>query len=153
MTDYAAALARLLDEREAERLLDRWSIATDRNDWKGVEACLAEEFTLLAPPVISYADPKPRAEAIADIAARNSKVGGFHCVPAKSVTIDGDKAHAVCRLIGGHWSFDKRDWEMAYGFYDIDLVREQGGWRIAKLSIEILFSHGPGLFEKMAQQT
>ena len=73
-------------------------------------------------------------------------------MPTKSVSINGDKAHAVCRLVGGHWSFDKLDWEMAYGFYDIDLVREDGGWRISKLSIEILFSHGPGLFEKMAQQ-
>jgi hypothetical protein len=151
MTDYDVAVARMLDEREAERVLDRWSIAMDRNDWKGVEACIAEEFTLLAPPVVSYADPKPRAQAVADIVARNSKVGGFHCLPAKSVTIDGDKAHAVCRLLGGHWSFDKLDWEMAYGFYLIDLVREDSRWKLSKLTVEILFSNGTGLIEKMAR--
>jgi SnoaL-like domain len=153
MTDIEQALVRLLDERAAEQLLDRWSEAMDRKDWDGVEACLASEFTLLAPPVVTYADPKPRAEAVTDIAARNRQVGGFHCLPTKSVSVNGDRAHVVARLVGGHWSPDKSAWEIAYGFYDIDLVREAGGWRIAKLSIDIQFSHGPGLFKKMAQQT
>jgi hypothetical protein len=150
MAEYDLAVARMLDERAAERVLDQWSVAMDRNDWAGVEACLAGEFTLLAPPVVSYADPKPRKQAVADIVARNSKVGGFHCLPAKTVTIDGDKAHAVCRLLGGHWSFDKIDWEMAYGFYLVDLIREEAQWKISRLTVDVLFSNGTGLFGKMA---
>lgn len=151
MTVTNEALAQLIEERAIERVLDRWSIAMDRNDWDGVEACLAAQFTLLAPPVVTYADPKPRAQAIREIAARNSKVGGFHCMPGKSITIDGDRAHAITRLIGGHWSSDKTNWEMAYGFYEVDLVREAESWRIAKLSVQTLFSQGTGLFEKMAE--
>jgi ketosteroid isomerase-like protein len=151
MTVTNEALAQLLEERAVERLLDRWSIAMDRNDWDAVEACLASEFTLLVPPVVTYADPKPRAQAIREIAARNSKVGGFHSMPAKLVTVEGDRAHATTRLIGGHWSHDKTNWEMAYGFYEVDLVRETGSWRIARLSVQTLFSQGTGLFKQMAQ--
>lgn len=151
MTEANEAVAQLLAERAVERVLDRWSIAMDRNDWDGVEACLASEFTLLAPPVVTYADPKPRSQAVREIAARNSQVGGFHCMPAKYVTVEGERAHAVTRLIGGHWSFDQTDWEMVYGFYDVDLVCEAGSWRISKLSIQTLFSQGTGLFKKMAE--
>jgi len=152
MTALNEALVRMLSEREVERVLDRWSIAMDRNDWNEVEDCLASEFTLLAPPVVTYADPKPRSQAVREIAQRNSRVGGFHCMPAKLVTIEGDRAHAVARLIGGHWSFDKADWEMAYGFYEVDLVREAGSWRMSKLSIQTLFSQGTGLIGKMADK-
>jgi hypothetical protein len=72
-------------------------------------------------------------------------------MPAKSVTVEGDRAHAITRLIGGHWSPDKTNWEMAYGFYEVDLVRETGSWRMARLSVQTLFSQGTGLFKQMAQ--
>ena len=151
MIDQAAELKLLLDERTVIRVLDQWSLAMDQMDWPGVEACLDDEFTLLVPPIVAYAEPLPRAQAVAEIAKRNGSTGGsFHCMPDKQVAIDGDQANVRSRLIGGHWSQDKAAWDISYGLYDLNLVRRREGWKLRKLSLNILFSHGPGIYDQMS---
>ena len=43
--DTAAALQRLLDERDVRETVTRVFTGTDRRDWKGVEACFSEAVT------------------------------------------------------------------------------------------------------------
>jgi hypothetical protein len=138
LTD-ATKIAYLYDRALISDTIYRFFLALDEKAWDTIPSLIDEQFLLAAATVAGQAQRLPAAEFVTQLVARNGGFAGTtHLNPGHIIDIDGDHAHAKAHMYCPHW-VDDTDTGMflAYGRYDIDLVRRADGWRMTDLLIHI----------------
>ncbi|MTD54715.1 nuclear transport factor 2 family protein [Amycolatopsis pithecellobii] len=136
----AEKIAYLYDRSLISDTIHRYFMALDVKDWAAVRDVLDDQFLIDAATVMEkVAEPQPVDEFMAGLIARN---GGFlgttHLNPGHIIEVDGDHAHVRAHMYCPHWVDETDDgMYLAYGRYEIDLVRRGDGWRMTKLLIHI----------------
>jgi hypothetical protein len=145
-------LQQLLDERDVADLVVRLFVATDRRDWRAVEACLAERVTL---DMTSMTGGEPLQKSGPELAALWEE--GLrpidhvhHQVGNLRVTVSGDEAKATCYGIALHHRkiSGPRKTRVFVGSYDVRLRRQEGRWRIEAFRFDLAFLEGNLELEK-----
>jgi len=150
--DTDAVLQQLLDERDVRETVTRVFTATDRRDWKTVEACFSEtvafDMTSLAggqPARLGPAEiTRAWAAGLAPIDRVHHQLGNFE------IAIAGDSARASCYGI----AFHHRKIAGAHGVrrfvgsYDVRLTRRADGWKIEAFTFDVAFVDGNLELEK-----
>jgi 4-carboxymuconolactone decarboxylase len=131
----AREVAQLTEEREIGRLLTSLASCVDNFDFDGLAQLYAEDGELITP----WGSNHGRAGLAAHAAADLSHYRALHHVSAGHqihVTPGASRARARMTLLATHVSDDQgRSFGTAGGHYDIDLVREDGLWRLARVHI------------------
>ncbi|MEV0045595.1 nuclear transport factor 2 family protein [Nocardia rhamnosiphila] len=132
-------LAYLYDRTLISETIHRFFLALDEKDWEAIPTLIDDEFLLSAATVAGEARRLPAAEFVEQLIARNGGFAGTtHLNPGHIVDIDGDTAHVKAHMYCPHWVDDTDEGLfLAYGRYDIDLVRRGNGWRLTDLLIHI----------------
>lgn len=137
----------LVERQEVEDVVVRVFVATDRRDWAGVEACLADEVTL---DMTSMTGGEPLRLTPAEVAAGwrdglapidfvHHQVGNFQ------IAVDGDSATASCYGIAFHHRekiSTPSKTRTFVGSYDLHLSRTDAGWRIDLFRFDLKFIDG-----------
>ena len=136
----------LLDEAAVIEVIVRLFVDTDRRDWAGVRACLADsvrfDMTSLAggePSVLTPGEIAGLWEAgLAPIEAVHHQAGNFQ------VQVNGEEASASCYGIAYHYrrTASGRNARVFVGSYDFHLVRRGEAWRIDAFKFNAKFVDG-----------
>ena len=135
---HRAELQWLLDRVELEDLLNRYVNAVDELD----RAALSEVFTPDAVLEVTFADPKVERvlqhgfdaifESMHVILSGRQEYGvPWHFVTSPRIEIEADRAKVTAYM---HNQPAK-----AGGTYEVDAVRAEEGWRIAKLHVDMTY--------------
>lgn len=125
----------------------------DRREWETLRSCFAEgELAIDFTAMFGGEPTSPTADEQVELSRRMSS--GFdatqHMVSSHVVTIEGDEATCDTSIqVTMYLSNDRGDdfWDGA-GFVGFDLVREDGDWSIAGITMTGLWAEGNGeLFE------
>jgi ketosteroid isomerase-like protein len=142
MTTPAAvdpALRAIQDRFEITDVLYRYASAIDRFDWDGVRSALADDL------VAQYgnADPVEGGDAVVAWIAEfcDDVVWQHHFLSVYHVDADGDHAtalvyHTSHQLFGA----DPDSPKVLVGRYHNELRRQDGGWKISRLLLELLWA-------------
>jgi hypothetical protein len=138
--DIQGRIDYLFDRTMISETIHRFFMALDEKAWDEIPALLDDEFLLAAATVVGDAPRRqPVADFLAGLIARNGGFAGTtHLNPGHIIDIDGDAAHVKAHMYCPHW-VDETDTGMylAYGRYDIDLVRKGEKWLLTDLVIHI----------------
>lgn len=130
----------LYDRTIISETIHRFFMALDEKAWDDIPELLDSEFLLAAATVTgSTPERQPIKQFIEGLVARNGGFAGTtHLNPGHIIDIDGDRAHVKAHMYCPHW-VDETDAGMylAYGRYDIDLVRTGDRWVLTDLVIHI----------------
>lgn len=132
-------IAYLYDRTQITETIHRFFLALDEKNWQSIPSLIDETFLLAAATVAGDARRLPADEFVTQLIARNGGFAGTtHLNPGHIIDIDGDTAHVKAHMYCPHW-VDDTDTGMflAYGRYDIDLVRRGDEWRLTDLLIHI----------------
>ena len=133
----------LLDRMEVSRTLYGYAQGADRRDWEGFRDCFCDEVEI---DLSSY-DGNPPVQMSAKDWVEGVRAGlsGFdatqHISANHLVEIDGDRAHATSDVQASHMIDGER--VVLAGWYDTDLRREGGRWRIARSQLNVTWTAGP----------
>jgi hypothetical protein len=139
MTDLQARIDYLYDRAMITDTIHRFFMALDEKAWGDIPELLDDEFLLAADALGQAPQRQPVAEFVEGLIARNGGFAGTtHLNPGHIIDIEGDKAHVKAHMYCPHW-VDETDAGMylAYGRYDIDLVRKGEKWVLTDLIIHI----------------
>jgi ketosteroid isomerase-like protein len=132
------ALRAIQDRLDITDVLYRYASTIDRFDWDGVRSTLADDL------VAQYgnADPVQGGDAVARWIAEacDGVAWQHHLLSVYHVDADGDHATALVYHTS-HQLFDAEPDapKILVGRYHNELRRQDGGWRISKLLLEILW--------------
>lgn len=111
-------------------LLVRYATGIDGRDWELFRSCFTDDCHA------DYGDIGvwDGVDAITEfMAAVHADVGPtLHRITNHAITVHGDVATARCYVDAVLLATDGRSGTHAMGFYDDDIVRNGGGWRIAR---------------------
>ena len=129
----------LYDRAMITETINRWFLALDEKDWDVIPSLLAEEFLLSAATVAGEPARLPIKEFMRGLVARNGGFAGTtHLNPDHIIDILDDRAHVKAHMYCPHWVDGTAEGlYLAYGRYDIDLVRSGEGWVMTDLIIHI----------------
>lgn len=132
--DITAATAWLVDRAQITEVLIQYAWGADLKDWEMMRDCLTEDVDLVFPGhrhhgTFGY------IEHMAGFAG-DLYDGAQHALSNFHIVIDGDHADsrvsvAAARRIAGEWT-------IRYGWYEIELVRTEEGWRIHTLVLKLV---------------
>lgn len=133
-----------LERLEVSDVVRRYFLAMDEFDWDTAREHVAGTIVLDAGSLAEPPRAVARAEYISALIARN---GGYlttlHLNADHVVDIDDDVARVRSNFFGAHGvGPDDVDNYFAYGVYDITLVREEGRWKINRISVKPTRFHG-----------
>jgi ketosteroid isomerase-like protein len=136
--DADAAIRALQDRADVTDVLYRYASTIDRFDLEGLRGVLADDL------VAQYGNAEPVvggdavagwiAEAIAGVVWQHHLLSVYH------VEVDGDHARALVYHTS-HQVFaeDPESAKLLVGRYHTDLRRETDGWKISRLTLELLW--------------
>ena len=122
----------------------RYFLAMDEFDWNTASDHVAETIALDAGSLAEPPRTVSRDEYISALIRRN---GGYlttlHLNADHVVDVEGDTARVRSNFFGAHGVGPNEDDNyFAYGVYDIDLVREEGRWKISRIGVKPARIHG-----------
>lgn len=141
------------DRAAVIELMNRFGWTIDARDWDGYEALFDDEvdfdYSAIDGPAgrLSPADIREGATV---------ELGGFdhtqHAITNHVVTLDGDRARCEAHMRAMHVLHDRpaglvTDGDPLFengGHYSAELVRREGGWRIAAWTFTVYWSRGNG---------
>jgi ketosteroid isomerase-like protein len=134
IADLAARVQRLEDERDVTNALVRYGFAVDLGDPDATEALYTEDTLIDLGPTSRFQGPEAARQIVADerhqaIVGRCAHTMGPFVV---DVDVDGDRATAtgyVRVYVSDEDMRNPRLWRI--GYTRLELVRREGGWRIA----------------------
>src|SRR4051812_48584491 len=135
----APALRAIQDRLDITDVLYRYASTIDRFDWDGVRSALADDL------VAQYgnADPVEGGDAVVAWIAEfcDDVVWQHHFLSVYHVDADGDHAtalvyHTSHQLFGA----DPDSPKVLVGRYHNELRRQDGGWKISRLLLELLWA-------------
>ncbi|KAA1397110.1 nuclear transport factor 2 family protein [Aeromicrobium ginsengisoli] len=130
----------LFDRAMISDAIHRFFMALDTKDWEAVRGVVDDHFLIAAPTVMDGSpEPEPVDVFLEGLIARNGGFAGTtHLNPGHIVEIAGNEAHVKAHMYCPHWADDTDEgMYLAYGRYDIDLVRRGDDWRMTRLLIHI----------------
>jgi len=131
MSKYDDSLRKLLDIHEIQQLLLEYSIALDARDLDFMDRLFTDDaqLNLVGDGVFSIAEYKKFASA----AVPELDTTQHFCTPAV-IRIEGDKAFSRCFFLAQHArnSLAPHSFCVVGGYFDDELVRRNGEWRIFK---------------------
>ena len=129
------------DRAEVFDVLNRYADAADRRDWSLYDQVFTPDATA------DYGVSKLASrEAIVDLIRKS--LGGCgptqHLLGNHTAQVDGDEAHASCRVRAFHRGVGEHSAETyeLFGTYYHDLVRTADGWRTRQLRMDIAVELG-----------
>ena len=132
------ALRAIQDRLDVTDVLYRYASTIDRFDWDGLRSTLADDLV----GQYGNADPVVGGDAVAAWIAEfcDDVVWQHHFLSVYHVEVDGDHAtalvyHTSHQLFGAEPDSPK----VLVGRYHNELRRQDGGWRISTLLLEILW--------------
>jgi len=135
----AARVQRLEDEKQIHDLLIRYGLLLDSKDFKGYAALFAKDGvwvggfgTHRTPAGIEAMLEKYMGPA----APGTRNKDNFHLLTNEIITVDGDRATAVSKLIFYVKGPEGRPVPQMAGHYDDEFVREEGRWKFAKRVVQ-----------------
>jgi hypothetical protein len=142
--DQREARGDWLDRLEASDAVRRYFLAMDEFDWATASQYVAARIRLDAGGLADPPEEVSREEYIEALIARN---GGYevslHINADHVVDLDGDGARVRTHFFGAHSvGPGSDDGYVAYGLYDLRLVKEDGRWKITRLTINLMKVHG-----------
>ena len=134
---------------EKDAIIDtitRLFIGTDQRDWETVRACLAPRVFFDMSSMTGNEPAETDAAEIVDgwdrglrhLRAVHHQAGNFQ------VTLDGDRADAVCYAIASHYlPNDSGQYTRFFvGSYDFHLEKEGAAWRIRRFRFNLKYMDG-----------
>jgi hypothetical protein len=155
------ALAYLADRAEIVDVIGSVGFHADQRQWELVAAAFTD------PAVIDYRSSETAAagktapaelspEAI--VTAWQSQLPGYlhtqHLITNPIVTIDGDRASVTSQVYATHFlpNDSAEDYWVFVGFYEHELTRTEGGWKISLIRANKLFDLGNKDLPKRASE-
>src|ERR671922_2658947 len=133
-----AAVRALQDRADITDVLYRYASTIDRFDHAGLRSVLADDLWAR----YGNADPITGGDAVAGWIAEATAnvVWQHHLLSVYHVEVDGDRASALVYHTS-HQVFEHspETAKLLVGRYHNELRREEGGWRISRLVLEILW--------------
>ncbi len=132
----------LLDKQAISEVLFNYSAGCDRRDWDLFRACFCDEVEI----DLSSWNGNPPATLPADTWVEGVRMGlsGFdetqHLSSNHLIQVSGENAHATSNVQASHALAGER--VVLGGWYDTDLVRGDGGWRIARSRLNVSWREG-----------
>ena len=138
----AAALARLLDESEIQKVLFRYAQALDEKDWTLLATCFLES-------AIGDYEMIGRLEGYAAIEgicrkALDPMSHTQHLIGNVLINVDQDEALSSCYFQAQHVrpDFPGGSMNIIAGRYEDQLVRTDAGWKIRERKLSVLWTSG-----------
>lgn len=140
------------DREEITDLLIRYATALDTRDWHQFESCFTEDA------IADYGTLGGRNQGREAIRNAVAVLAGFdrtqHLLGNVSITVDADKAQAVCYLHAQHVIDvgDSIELLTIGGIYRDQIIRTPAGWRIAQRKLEPVWQSGDSDLISLAPQ-
>jgi hypothetical protein len=135
----------LLDRAEMSGVLHRYAKAIDTKDWKLLATCFTED---LEADFRSFAGREIGRGRDNWVESIQSTIEGMqatqHLTANHTHEIDGDAGKLTAYVQAAHWLPNKRgDAEYTVGgYYDCDMVKTGGEWRIRKYKLTVTWHRG-----------
>jgi hypothetical protein len=143
----------LTDRTEVSRTLYDYAHGVDRRDWPGFRDCFCDEVEI---DLSSYNGQPPVTMSLDDwVESVRSGLSGFeatqHISANHLIEIEGDRAHATSEFQASHMLEGER--VVLAGWYDTQLRRERGRWRISRSQLNATWTQGPvALYARAAER-
>jgi uncharacterized protein (TIGR02246 family) len=118
------------DRQDISELLVRYATGIDRRDWSLFRTVFTDDCELDYGVIGSWKGVYAVAEFMEQVHALAGHT--MHRLSNQAITVDGDKAEARTYIDGLIMAGDNKSGVNALGFYDDEIVRTDGGWRIAR---------------------
>jgi 3-phenylpropionate/cinnamic acid dioxygenase small subunit len=120
----------LEDRLDITDVLVRYATGIDRRDWPLLRTVFTDDCVLDYGEIGSW----DGIDAVADFMEQTHALAGhtLHRMSNQAIAVDGDTASARSYVDALIMSADNTSGVNAVGFYDDDLTRTAGGWRIAR---------------------
>jgi hypothetical protein len=135
----AVRVQRLEDEKDIRDLLIRYGLTLDGKDYKGYAALFAKDAAWIGgfgthrtPAGIEAMLEKYMGPA----APGTRNKDNFHLLTNAVITVNGDRATAVSKLIFYTRGENGRPQPVMAGHYDDELIREEGRWKFLRRVVQ-----------------
>lgn len=120
----------LQDQHDIAAVLIRYATGIDRRDWELFATVFADECDLDYGQIGHWTT----AAEVTEFMRLSHQAAGhtLHRISNIAVDVDGDRAVSRCYVDALVFAADNQTGAHAVGFYDDELTRTPGGWRIAK---------------------
>ncbi len=147
----AQELQELRDRAAISDVLIRFACSIDARDWQAYRSCFADSVEIDYRSLIGGEVLAETGDAWTE-RARHS-FAGFEVTQHLSANhvhrVDGDRAHSTAYIRAEHLvtaEGARESWTLG-GSYRADLARRPDGWKIERLALDVLWSHGnPDVF-------
>lgn len=142
IVDQAAALSKLLDEREIQQVLFRYAQALDQKDWALLATCFLEsaigEYEMIGRLEGYAAIEKVCRKALEPLSHTQHLIGNV------LISVDQDEARSSCYFHAQHVrpDFPGGSMNIIAGRYEDQLVRTDVGWKIRERKLSVLWTSG-----------
>ncbi|MEB4211265.1 nuclear transport factor 2 family protein [Mycobacterium sp. 94-17] len=118
------------DHQDISDLLVRYATGIDRRDWPLFRTVFTDDCQLDYGEIGTWNG----VDAVTDFMEQVHALAGhtLHRLTNQAITLDGDHATARTYIDGLIMAGDNNSGVNAIGFYDDELVRTEGGWRLAR---------------------
>lgn len=136
-------LAYLLDRVEIVDLLNRYAMALDDRDWQRLATCFTPDAIAVYGPVLGRQEGFAAIERVCR-GALEPLDSSHHIISNHEIAIDRDTARTRCYLHAQHTKAGTEGGDnfTIGGAYIDELVRTDGGWRIRRRELRILWQEG-----------
>ncbi len=145
-------LSELVEKDRIVDTINQLFISTDRRDWAGVRAALADTVLFDMTSLTGGQPSRMKAEQIA--AGWEEGLRPIEAVHHQAcnyrVTVQGDQATAVCYGIASHYRKTRsgRNTRVFVGSYDFHLAQVGGRWRIDSFRFNLKYVDGNAELEQ-----
>nr|WP_053000073.1 nuclear transport factor 2 family protein [Sphingomonas sp. Y57] len=126
-------LATLWDERIVAQRLLKFGRCLDLGDWRGWRSCFTDIIGVDFKRLLGQDEVRVDADLWVEMVERAlSAVRRHHVYTNVSITLDGDRSHAIVYMTARHWAATDLgvSHNTQYGWYDFYLVRHRADWLI-----------------------
>ena len=118
------------DRQDISDLLVRYATGIDRRDWPLFRTVFTDDCELDYGEIGSWKG----VDAVTEFMQQAHAIAGYtlHRLTNQAITVDGNKAAARTYIDAVIMAGDNQAGVNAWGFYDDDIVRTGGEWRIAR---------------------
>ncbi len=132
----------LQDRAETIDLMNRYALGIDRRDWPLYRSCFEDRFALDAPGWPESMDADQWVDIVRSGIERYEATQ--HQMSNHTLEVDGDRAECVSYIRAVHHqpkAVGGPRWVLV-GYYELGLVRNPSGWRIARFNLTIQWNEG-----------
>ncbi len=132
----------LIDRIAIEDTVNRYFHSVDRHDWESFRDTLADMVDDDHSDLVDAGPVTISGDEYVKWASQGvlSFVSTHHMTGNPIISIEGDVATCLTKMVASHWS--ESNYHTAFGYYDLGLRREGQGWKIHKFHLRVQAEHG-----------